>query len=232
MSFYEEWIMKKNTESEKRYIEYFLKLFPESTEVFHKGNDAELGTAISVINSVSIEQYINVIDDLEYLDAIEPSQVPQFSDFNAGVYRVPELLEFAPDGMTFEKVGYQLIKCTTEGAGVKYGENHSKLAETMELVEITKRPSKVVSTVLGKYLVKFTPEEKNDILRRLAIRQYLAQKIIHDSADKKICYREAVGKLSSATALRRRNNVRVYLNFILKDTKFENRLSNIDWQVE
>lgn len=231
MSFYEEWIMKKNTESEKRYIEYFLKLLPESTEVFHKGNDAELGTAISVINSVSIEQYINVIDSLNYIEDIEPSQVPQFSDFSAGVYRVPELLEFSPNGMTFEKIGHQLVKCTTEGAGVKYGENHSKLAETMELVEITKRPSKVVSTVLGKYLVRFLPEEKKDLLRRLAIRQYMAQKIIHDSANKLICYREAVGKLSSATALRRRNNVRVYLNFILKDTKFENRLNKIDWQV-
>ena len=41
MPFYEEWIENKNTETEKRFIEYFLKLVPESTEVFHKGDDAE-----------------------------------------------------------------------------------------------------------------------------------------------------------------------------------------------
>ncbi len=232
MSFYEEWIENKNTEAEKRFIEYFLKLVPESTEVFHKGDDAELGTAISVINSVSIERYIEVIDSMNYDVQIEAAQVPQFSDFGDGIYRVPELLEFAPEGMTFEKLGYQLVKSPTEGAGIKYGENHSKLASTMGLVEITKRPSNVMSTALGKYLIRFMPDEKIEVLRRLALRQYMAQKIIHDTGDGKISYREAVNRLSLATAVRRRNNVRVYLEFILKDTSCENRLSNIDWRVK
>lgn len=232
MSFYEEWIENKNTEAEKRFIEYFLKLVPESTEVFHKGNDAELGTAISVINSVSIERYVDVIDSMNYDVQIEAAQVPQFSDFGDGIYRVPELLEFAPEGMTFEKLGYQLVKSPTEGAGIKYGENHSKLASTMELVEITKRPSNVMSTALGKYLIRFMPDEKKEVLRRLALRQYMAQKIIHDAGDRMISYREAVNRLSVATAVRRRNNVRVYLEFILKDTPCEKRLSNIDWQVK
>ena len=232
MSFYEEWIENKNTEAEKRFIEYYLKLVPESTEVFHKGNDAELGTAISVINSVSIERYVDVIDSMNYDVQIEAAQVPQFSDFGDGIYRVPELLEFAPEGMTFEKLGYQLVKSPTEGAGIKYGENHSKLASTMELVEITKRPSNVMSTALGKYLIRFIPDEKKEVLRRLALRQYMAQKIIHDAGDRMISYREAVNRLSVATAVRRRNNVRVYLEFILKDTPCEKRLSNIDWQVK
>ena len=232
MSFYEEWIENKNTEAEKRFIECFLKLVPESTEVFRKGDDAELGTAISVINSVSIERYVEVIDGMNYDIQIEAAQVPQFSDFGDGIYRVPELLEFAPEGMTFEKLGYQLVKSPTEGAGIKYGENHSKLASTMELVEITKRPSNVMSTALGKYLIKFLPDEKKEVLRRLALRQSMAQKIIHDAGDRMISYREAVNRLSVATAVRRRNNVRVYLEFILKDTPCEKRLSNIDWQVK
>lgn len=231
MFFYEEWIENKNTEAEKRFIEYFLKLIPESIEVFHKGNDAELGTAISVINSVSIERYVEVIDNMNYDIQIEAAQVPQFSDFGDGIYRVPELLEFAPEGMTFEKLGYQLVKSPTEVAGIKYGENHSKLASMMELVEITKRPSNVMSTALGKFLIRFMPDEKKEVLRRLALRQYMAQKIIHDTGKGIISYREAVNRLSVATAVRRRNNVRVYLEFILKDTPCEKRLSNIDWQV-
>lgn len=231
MCFYEEWIRNKNTEAEKRYIEYFLKLVPESTEVLHKGSDAELGTALSVINSVSIERYVEVIDSMEYPKEISAAQIPQFSDFNAGVYRVPELLEFETEGMSFEKLGYQLVKSSTEGAGIKYGENHAKLASTMELVEIAKRPSNVMSTVLGQYLVKFAPDEKRELLRRLAIRQYMAQKMIHDSAEGILNYRDSVGCLSMTTAVRRKNNVRAYLEFILKDTTCEKRLSNIDWQV-
>lgn len=232
MPFYEEWIENKNTETEKRFIEYFLKLVPESTEVFHKGDDAEIGTAISVINSVSIERYVEVIDTMTYDVQIEAAQVPQFSDFGDAIYRVPELLEFAPKGTSFEKLGYQLVKSPTEVAGIKYGENHSKLASTMELVEITKRPSNVMSTALGKYLVRFMPDEKRDLLRRLALRQYMAQKIIHDAGGGIISYREEVNRLSVTTAVRRRNNVRVYLEFILKDTQCEKRLSNIEWQVK
>lgn len=102
----------------------------------------------------------------------------------------------------------------------------------MELVEITKRPSNVMSTALGKYLVRFMPDEKRDLLRRLALRQYMAQKIIHDAGGGIISYREEVNHLSVTTAVRRRNNVRVYLEFILRDTQCEKRLSNIEWQVK
>ena len=76
------------------------------------------------------------------------------------------------------------------------------------------------------------PDEKRDLLRRLALRQYMAQKIIHDAGGGIISYREEVNHLSVTTAVRRRNNVRVYLEFILKDTQCEKRLSNIEWQVK
>ncbi len=231
MSFYDEWVNNMNLDTGKRYLELFLKATPESIEVFHDGTKSELEMAISVINSIAIERYVEVIDGITYTNPIMADQVPQFSDFYKGIYRVPELLEFSPQGMSFEELGYQLVKSSTEWAAIKYGENHSKLASTMELVEIRKRPSNVTSTALGKYLISFLPDEKNELLKRLAIRQYMAQKMIHDSADGIISYRKVVYNLSMATAIRRRNNVRIILDFILKGTKYGNRLNNINWQV-
>ena len=232
MDFYVEWISKKNTGEEKIFIERFLNGDQDSVSVFKNGNEGDLGTAISVVNSIPIETYISLIDGKKYTDEIEAKQVPQFSDFSDGAYRLPELLEFSPEGMRFEEVGYQLVKSPTEGAGTKYGENHSKLAQIMGLVEISKRPSTVRSTALGKYLIKFMPEDKNDFLRRMVLREYIIQKMISESKDDLLSYRQVVKNLSAATAIRRRNNVRVLLEFVLNNTKEEKRIDNIDWQVE
>ena len=231
MAFYIEWLENKNTDEEKIFLENFLRLNEETLEVFYNGDEASLGTAISVINSVAIEKYVEIIDNLNCENDIVSAQVPQFSDFNDGAYRIPELLEFSPDGMTFEEIGYQLVKSPTEGAGIKYGENHSKLASAMELVVIQKRPSNVISTALGKYLIKFIPNEKNELLKRLLLRQYIIQKMIKGSANDILSYRQVVNSLSMATAIRRRNNVRTLLEFVLKNSGEEKRLSNIDWQV-
>lgn len=231
MSFYEEWLKNKNTDEEALYLEYFLRVVPESIAVFHDGNEPDLETAISIINSVSVEKYIEVIDTIECNKNIECSEVPQFSSFNDGIYRIPELLEFEPEGMTFEKIGYQLAKPLTEIAGVKYGENHAKLAASMDLVEIRKRPSNVISTSLGRYLVKFMPEEKKELLKRLILRSHLIQIIIKESSTGIISYRQTVNTLSMTTAVRRRSNVRALLDFVLIGSREEKRLCNIDWQV-
>lgn len=232
MPFYSDWETKKNTEEERTYMHDFLMRVPESIDVFHNGTNSEIATAVKIINSVKIEEYVSIIDELTLDEDVVSDQVPQFSDFNDGAYRIPELLEFEPLGLTFEKLGYQLVKSPTEGAGIKYGENHSKLATMMELVEITKRPSNVVSTALGRYLVPFLPEEKKEVLKRLLLRQYLVQMMISGASTGVFSYREAISKLSKATAIRRRSNVRIVLEYILCGTAEEIRLDRIDWRVE
>ncbi len=231
MSFYIEWLNCKNTDTEKRYLEWFLRLNPESTKVFYEGTESDIAVAVAIINSVPVERYIEVIDEMQFDEEITSSQVPQFSEFKDGLFRVPELLEFAPEGLSFDELGYQLVKSQTYDAGRKYGENHSKLANIADLVEIHKRPSNVVNTALGKYLLKFLPDEKVDILQRLLLRQCLIQRMIHESAEGILNYRDSVKNLSNETAKRRRNNVRILLEFVLKDSEDEKRLSNINWQV-
>lgn len=95
MTFYDEWVQAKNTEQEKEYIKSFLEESPESTNVLHEGSEAELGVAISVISSVPMEKFFEVVDMLNHDEQVDTAQVPQFSLFDAAAYRLPEILEFA-----------------------------------------------------------------------------------------------------------------------------------------
>ena len=107
MSFYDEWIQYKNTDLERRYIDSFLSTCKESVEVFHSGTEFEISVAIAVINSVSISTYVSFIDQMSFSSDVETYQIPQFSELNDGIYRIPELLEFSSKGMSFEEIGYQ-----------------------------------------------------------------------------------------------------------------------------
>lgn len=231
MTFYDKWVQVKNTEQEKEYIRNFLEESPDSTEVLREGSEAELGVVISVISGTSMSKYIEVVDDLKHDLQVTAAQVPQFSFFDAAAYRLPEILEFAPQGLEFKEIGYQLAKSQTDLARTKYGENHAKLASMMELVEISCRPSNVKSTALGRYLIAFSKEEKRELLRRLILRQYIVRKIVHDTNLNTVKYKEIVSELSEATSIRRRNNVRLLLEIILKGTQEERRLDLIDWRV-
>lgn len=230
MDFYYEWLNKKNTDKEINYIIEFLSSTEETTKAFNIGDEKLLAVALSVICSSSIESYIDIIDCMELSDSVYPDQVPQYSDFNDGAVRVSELLEFEPNGMGFEKLGYQLVK-SSEGAGIKYGENHAKLARTMGLVEISNRPSNVKSTCLGRYLLKLNDNEKNEVLRRMLLRNYSIQKILKESKESTVSYERIMKNLSPKTATRRRNNVKSLLEFILTDTAYYDRMKNINWKV-
>lgn len=232
MFFYDEWITKKNTIGEAEFILKFLASDDEAIRVFHEGTQAELGTAISVITSVPVGVFVQNIDQMNLSSEVESIDIPQFSSFGAATNRLPEILEFAPDGLPFNEIGFQLVKSPNDTAGRKYGENHAKLAEMLELVEIHNRPSKVTSTKLGKYLLGFQPEEKKELLKRLLIRQNIMKKLIHEAGKGKVEYMDEVLSLSKSTAARRGRNVKMLMDYILTGTDEEVRINRIDWGVK
>ena len=232
MFFYAEWITKKNTRYEFDFIVKFLAADEETIGVFHEGTQAELGTAISVITSVPMTVFVQCIDQMDFSSDVESIDVPQFSSFDAATNRLPEILEFAPEGLVFKEIGYQLVKSPNDSAGTKYGENHAKLAEMLDLVEIHSRPSKVTSTKLGKYLLGFQPEEKKELLKRLLIRQYIIRKLIYEAGKGSVEYMNEVLSLSKSTAARRGRNVKMLLDYILIGTGEEARINRIDWSVK
>lgn len=231
--FYEEWYEKRNNGmDDSDCLISFIRGASESMQPLFEGTDAELATSFSVLKQVPIEEFLSVVQREEIERELTPADVPCFSTLENGASRLNELLEFEPDGLTFADAGYQLMNSVKPGARVKYGENHSKLAAMMTLVTISSnRPAIVRATRWGAYLTRYDWRSKEEVLRKLLLRDLCVKTIIKDALIGSTTYRNAVRVLSTSTAVRRRTNVRCLIEFVLSGTAREEVLSRIDWEV-
>jgi len=232
-AFYNEWLTKReNGNEDGKYIAMFVQGNPSATEPLLIGNDTELAVAFSVIKEVPIECFFDAVQAETLQRELIPADVPCFSTLENGASRLNELLEFEPDGLTFEEAGYQLMNSVKPGAKVKYGENHAKLAAMMSLVTISRnRPAIVKATPWGTYLTRYDWRSKEDVLRKLLLRDLCVKTIVKNALDGSTTYRNAVRALSTSTAIRRRTNVKCLVEFVLSGTDREEVLSCIDWEV-
>lgn len=231
--FYENWGEKrKNGTDDSDCLISFIRGTTESVQPLLEGSDTELATAFSVLKQVPIGDFLSVVQQEEIPRELLPADVPCFSTLENGASRLNELLVFEPDGLTFADAGYQLMNSVKSGARVKYGENHSKLAAMMTLVTIsTSRPAIVRATRWGTYLTRFDWRSKEEVLRKLLLRDLCVKTIVKNALIGSTTYRNAVKMLSTSTAIRRRTNVRCLVEFVLSGTDREEVLSRIDWEV-
>lgn len=229
MDFFEEW--KRNLESVK-YIHAFLAEKEYVNEIFLHGAPVEEKHAYEVLAGIPLERFIDCICRLRPKSDFEKADVPIFSNFEKSVIRVPELLSFAPQGLTFSELGYQLMQCANDVAQKKYGENQSKLAELCGVAEIgKKRPRIVKLTAWGKYLVPLSPEVKLSIFKKMILRNAYLQCFICKAAKGPIHYKDTVECLAPSNQKRRGSNVHYLMDFIFKGSKKEHILRQIDWKV-
>lgn len=145
------------------------------------------------------------------ITTITAKMIPQFSDFNDGVYRVVEILEKEGDrGLTFDEIGWFLQRQhKKKGAHKKYGENHTKLSELLGLIKIdNSTPMKSFLTDLGRTFYCADKKEKESMLREQLLNMAMVQdilKVFNDSFDLK---KYLMKYLSEKTAKRRRPNVK------------------------
>lgn len=232
MSFYREWKgeyeNKKNCNS---YIKQFLEKAPQTISELLSGTNEDLKCAYDIISEVPLKLFLNVLLTIRLDRDVKASEIPQYSSFSDGVCRIPELLEFYPDGESFVNLGYQMVNAPNEAANRKYGENHSRLAESLNLVTVTKsKPRYAKNTAWGSYLVQYTFEEKENLFKKLLLREYFLQSILQRAFQGPTSYFEIVSFLAESTATRRRSNTHHLLDYILKGTEWECYLDNIEWK--
>lgn len=138
MDFYRSWkLHQKQGYDCSEYVVSFLKKEKCTLDVLQYGAADIVREAVTAILTTPFERFIHCIRGFSFSRDVMPAEVPQFSAFEDGVEHLLELLQFAPNGLTFDEAGYQLVKSKTAVAQKKYGENHSKLAEMMSLVTIS-----------------------------------------------------------------------------------------------
>lgn len=233
MDFYAVW--KEMIEAgidDSAAIKMFLSSDKQSIDPLLNGSSETLKNVFEVISSTPIERYIDISREVVTGEILTPALVPCFSNFENGAVRLNELLDFEPQGLSFSDAGYQLMNSVKDGARIKYGENHSKLAAIMSLVTISSdRPCIVRPTAWGTYLTNYVLHDKRNVLKALLLRDLCVRTIIQNAFNEYISYKDVVSCLSEATALRRRANVKYLVEFILSDTDYEYMLSRIDWKM-
>lgn len=234
MGFYSDWRLKEQAgASVTEFITDFLSSHAPSLSDLYNGDERELNDAYCVLSITPLSVFLLELEDLRGIPDLCPRDIPCFSNMEKGASRLNELLLFAPEGLTLSEIGYQLMNSTNDGAQKKYGENHSKLAESMSLVLLSnKKPIVVVATAWGNYLTRYSFNQKKEVIKKLLLRDRCIQSILSGALKGSVNYKEIVSFLSNSTKIRRRTNVRYLINFILSGSEYESTLSNINWEVE
>ena len=229
MCFYDDWFQCiKLKENEGDYIEAFLKKKDFTIRIFNNGSTDEIATACKILVNYDIQRMIDAISD-DYKNELEPSKIIQFSNFENGTTNLVQTLYNEEGGLSYCEIGRRLAGSVEEGAAIKYGENHSKLARDFNLVTIANaKPTTVKITNFGRCFVFLDNDEQIKLLRLLGLRDPLIQNLIIHAKKEITYYAKEASCLSVSTMIRRRGNVKKLFELIFDDLDFS-IINNIIW---
>ena len=216
----------------------FLDLFLLSEDINYTYNnilDCYISNSLNLNNLLS-----NYIDSIKFNNSyymsscfystlrnnfkICPSGVPQFSNFENGAYKLPELLSESNTGYSFLEIGKLLLPTgKKDGAYTKYGENHSKLAEILGLVYITNSSKSrlVYISDLGLKFLELSDNAKKLFLKyqiyNIPLIKYLFNICFNNVIDIEEFILD-ISTLSQSTAKRRSSNVKGLIKFLIQDS--------------
>lgn len=163
---------------------------------------------------------------------LSASLVPQFSSFEKGAYTLPLLLKnFDNLGYTFLEVGKLLLPPgKKDGAYTKYGENHSKLAESLGLVYISNstKLKTVYLSDLGYKFLNLSDINKDLLLKYQIYNLPLIKYLFNICFDNIINIEDfilIISNLSISTSKRRSSNIKALINILIDNCNNENILS-------
>lgn len=179
-------------------------------------------------------EIFSVVLNNKIKENLSPRDIPQFSNFLHGTIKIVDILSRSGDfGMTFNEAGEYLTHPGKKTpADIKYGENHSKLAELLGLVIIKKKPSpsKVFLSPVGCIFHELTHEQQELLISRLILRIPVVQSILLSAKSRKTNITNHLQCLSKTTILRRKPNVIFLINYLLPygEGSFKALLNNIE----
>ena len=226
---------------------YFLRDFLSERERIINALQNEESTKIDGL--FSIEEFVKIIlldisnksvyDLLKSIIeknkiGISSRNIPQFSNLLDGSSHLIKILEQCGNyGPTFMTLGQYLTgKDKKKGAYIKYGENHTKLAASLEMVWILKEnnASTIYLTKLGEALNTYGEDQIISYTGKLALRIPIIREILKGTLNGKVNIEQYMRPyLSSSTTLRRKPNIKTLINVIneTSDNSIANLVNNI-----
>lgn len=187
-----------------------------------KNNPIIYKNYINLILSNNIEDFLPIITKNYVYTPVTVKDIPQFSQIDdASIKLVDIIIKSGDCGFTFDQLGLYLTSPgKKKSAYKKYGENHAKFAELLDLVFITKTsPRKIYLTGLGKLFYSLHPENKNKVLIFQMIRLNIVVEIINNySTNNSFIILDYLKQyLSESTAKRRSSNVKAIFKFLAEN---------------
>ena len=225
--FYDEWQKIRSANlSDEIYIRKFLDFASDSISIFNVGDKSEVLTAIKLLLSIPVTDFINAIDHpYDYMT----KDIFQYSKLEDAIEVLCNTLEYEEIALSYEEIGKRLVCAPKQYANIKYGENHAKTAAMLSLVvigHIEGRDCSMVSiSSLGSVMTSLSKDERTEVVRRLAIRNPFLKTLLYYAKIGEASYVECVSKvLSGQTIIRRKHNNEILMNIILGEAPIKNKI--------
>lgn len=166
---------------------------------------------------IPLEDFISFVLENYKVPYLEASDVLQYSSFDDCTVNICKVFKEAGDkGFTALEAGKLLENDGIErkdGAYLKYGENHSKAAVQLGLLNCLS--NKFFLSCLGYVINDIDITEQRKIITRLILRNKLVQRLLYKAIKNGHSdYNYETGFLSSSTSLRRKSNVRKVIEYL------------------
>lgn len=219
---YEDIIKQSGVGLVSLFYEHF---FPAGERCLNDGESCVIpmgmcDVVLKYLRMYSVPEIINIIQEKQKEFDITPSDIPQFSNYEDAVYKVPYLT--VASGLTdisFTQMGFMLINTPKkDGAYMKYGENHAKMAAQMGLCNVQK--GKINLSYFGCLYSKLSKEEQAEMVPKLLLYMPLIHNFFASGMDKDLL-NKYFSTLSESTQKRRMSNVRTIINYVGKYIDYE-----------
>lgn len=203
------WVEAYRRQDDPRVLHKLFRLYLSGASPSYIIGSDERGLALldwflTKLAESPINELLDLVRNSDYVLKESIENTPQLSSYESSTDGIVRLLADSERGMSFEELGYHLNpngQNASKVARVKYGENCSKFAALLDLVEID-RIKGVSLTSVGKVLSN--REDGDVIFPRLLLRSALFRDLVCSSEDAaRQRFIATVGSLSESTKVRR-----------------------------
>lgn len=201
--------------------DFFTKKYEEKVNkniLYYTFSHDEVKMYVERVISEPLDRYVAYIKALSEKEAIKAEDVFQFSSIEDATDNFCEKLKAIDNpGLTHLEVGKLLQddgKERKDGAYVKYGENHSKMAKELGLAfELC---NTYYLSGIGYIYTELTDNQKQQFLTRMILRSKLVVRLFQASQNGNVNMREFLYMLADSTYIRRRSNIKKVVDYLIQ----------------
>ncbi|MDD4001079.1 MAG: hypothetical protein PHX62_09360 [Bacilli bacterium] len=167
--------------------------------------------------SINYQEFLDFLFFNQRISPITSNNVFQFSCLEDATSNIcTKILQQGDLGLNYVEIGKILLDKDeikrNEVALRKYGENHSKTAKELSLVQF--KTHYCFLSCVGKAFIKLDDEKRSRILSRLSLRSPLIKNLLLKSLNGRVFLKEELVFLSDTTIKRRLPNIRRIISLL------------------